>query len=174
MRIQHKSIWAVGGIFILIAILSTLAILSDNNVTAQATASLSGRVYAGDVGDQSHPLQGVTVSLYGANNPHPDQGSFIISTTTNSLGWYELQVRPGWEFYHIIESDLGGYTSEGATSVSGSGEVKTNNWIQYAFPIEGKTTTGNKFWDKSDSPEPTPEPTPTEEPAGRHRLPDRG
>ena len=164
MRIQHKSIWAVGGIFILIALLSTLAILPDNDVTAQATASLSGRVYAGDVGDQSHPLQGVTVSLYGANNPHPDQGSFIISTTTNSLGWYELQVRPGWEFYHIIESDLGGYTSEGATSVSGSGEVKTNNWIQYALPIEGKTTTGNKFWDKSDSPEPTPEPTPTEEP----------
>ena len=162
MRIQHKSIWAVGGIFILIALLSTLAILLDNDVTAQATASLSGRVYAGDVGDQSHPLQGVTVSLYGANNPHPDQGSFIISTTTNSLGWYELQVRPGWEFYHILEFDIGGYTSEGATSVSG--EVKTNNWIQYAFPIEGKTTTGNKFWDKSDSPEPTPEPTPTEEP----------
>jgi len=27
MRIQHKSIWAVGGIFILIALLSTLAIL---------------------------------------------------------------------------------------------------------------------------------------------------
>jgi len=33
---------------------------------------LSGRVYEGEVGDESHPLQGVTVEVYGANNPYPD------------------------------------------------------------------------------------------------------
>jgi|GEM_PF-1985537 len=116
------------------------------------TAILSGRVYAGQQGlepPNATPLQGVTVSLYGANNPYPDPGAFLSSTTTNAEGWYGL-AEPGdavYEFYHIRETDPAGYTSDGATSVGGT--VRTANWIEYAYSLAGKTLTGNKFWDQA-------------------------
>ena len=57
---------------------------------ATATWTFQGRVYSGNVGDETHPLEGVTVTVYGANNPYPDPGTFIRSTTTDSEGWYGL------------------------------------------------------------------------------------
>jgi len=51
--------------------------------------TFQGRVYEGNVGVEpphSQPLQGVTVSVYGANNPYPDPGTFIRSTTTDAQG----------------------------------------------------------------------------------------
>lgn len=114
--------------------------------TTAGTWTFQGKVYEGDVGDQSQPLEGVTVSLYGGGNPYPDPGVFITSTTTNSAGWYGLDVSDGgYEYYHIREADPSGYTSVGATTVSGT--VRTSNWIEY-LPPEGLTLTGNKFWDK--------------------------
>ena len=116
--------------------------------TSQAAAAqwtFQGRVYEGDVGDESQPLQGVTVSVYGANNPYPDPGEFIASTTTNSDGWYGLEAPDGYEFYHIRETDPAGYTSVGARTVDGT--VRTSNWIEYVIPLEGKMLTGNRFWD---------------------------
>ena len=65
-------------------ILAAILLSNDDGVMAQSGTSLSGRVYAGEVGDQDHPLQGVIVSLYGANNPYPDLGTLIISTTTEA------------------------------------------------------------------------------------------
>ena len=76
--------------------------------TAAATWTFQGRVYEGDVGTEppnSQPLQGVTVSIYGGGNPYPDPGEFIVSTTTNSEGWYGLEAPDGYEFYHIRETD---------------------------------------------------------------------
>ncbi|RMF32693.1 MAG: hypothetical protein D6759_07915, partial [Chloroflexi bacterium] len=108
---------------------------------------LSGYVYEGDVGDESTPLAGVVVSLYGADNPYPDPGTFLISTTTDSAGWYGLQVSPGYRYYHILETDPNGYTSVGATTVGGS--VRTENWIEYVVPLSNQTLDGNKFWDRS-------------------------
>jgi len=131
---------------------------------AQATA-FQGRVYDGEVGDESRALAGVTVSLYGANNPYPDTGMFIRSTTTNESGWYQLEANPGWEFYHIIESNPDGFSSVGATSVSGT--IRSADWIEYIVPLDGKTLTGNKFWDiqpAGPTPTPTRVPTPTATP----------
>ena len=120
-------------------------------LTAPARAvTLEGRVYNGNVGDETQPLSGVTVTLYGSNNSG-QMGTSITSTTTNSQGWYGLDTREGYEYYHIVETDPSGYTSVGATTVGGT--VINSNWIQYAYPLEGKTLTGNKFWDKSSTPE---------------------
>jgi len=114
--------------------------------TTAAAWTFQGRVYEGDIGDESHPLEGVTVSVYGANNPHPDPGTLIGSTTTNADGWYGLEVPDGYEYYHIRETDPSGYASAGATTVDGT--VRTSNWIEYVVPLEGKTLTGNRFWDR--------------------------
>jgi hypothetical protein len=107
--------------------------------------TLSGRVYAGNVGDESTPLSGVTVELYYSNNAGV-LGTRIGSTTTDAEGWYGLLVWGVCEFCSILETDPSGYMSVGATSVSGT--VINSNWIQYTYPLEGKTPTGNKFWDR--------------------------
>ncbi|MGV8038738.1 MAG: pre-peptidase C-terminal domain-containing protein [Thermoanaerobaculaceae bacterium] len=123
-----------------------------------------GRVYAGPVGDTSTPIAGVTVSLYGGNNPYPDGGTFMRSTTTDGNGWYRLTYAsddPPFEFFHLRESNLPGYTSEGATSVGGT--VRTSDWIEYVVSLEGKVLTENNFWDLSAA-TPTPTPTPTQTP----------
>jgi photosystem II stability/assembly factor-like uncharacterized protein len=94
-------------------------------------------------------LAGVTVSVYGSNNPYPNTGTFIRSTPTHAEGWFGLTVYDDdghWEFYHIIETDPPGYNSVGAMSVDGT--VRTANWIEYVIPLAGKTLTGNKFWDR--------------------------
>lgn len=108
-------------------------------------AMLSGRVYAGNVGDESTSLSGVTAELYCSNNAGV-LGTRIASTVTNAEGWYGLLVSSVCEFYNILETDLPGYESVGATSVDGV--VVSSNRIQYTHPLEGKTLTGNKFWDR--------------------------
>jgi hypothetical protein len=93
--------------------------------------TFEGRVYEGDVGAEppdAQPLEGVTVSVYGANDPYPEPGAFIASTTTNSEGWYGLEAPQGYEFHHIRETDSPGFASEGATTVDGL--VRTTNWIE--------------------------------------------
>ena len=111
------------------------------------TFAFQGRVYSGDLGDEGTPIAGVTVALHGANNPYPDPGTLIQSTTTDGTGWYRLEAPTGFEYYHIVESTPQGYDSVGATSVDGV--VRTADWIEYAIPLEGKTLSGNKFWDRS-------------------------
>ena len=117
--------------------------------------AFSGRVYKGNVGDESTPLSGVTVELYCSNNAG-DLGQRLGSTVTSRVGWYRLIPYGVCEFYNILETDPPGYTSSGATSVGGT--RINDNWIQYTHPLEGKTLTGNKFWDQ---PPPTDTPTPT-------------
>lgn len=108
--------------------------------------TLQGQVYKGEVGDENHPLEDVTVSVYGANKPYPDHGVLIASTTTDEHGWYSIEVSDRYEFYSIRENDPPGYASVGATSVDGT--VRTSNWIEYIIPLEEQTLTGNKFWDR--------------------------
>ncbi|MFZ2071781.1 MAG: CARDB domain-containing protein [Halobacteriota archaeon] len=116
---------------------------------------LSGRVYEGEVVDESYPLQDATVELYGAKRPYPNSGVLIASTTTDERGWYSLEVPVGYEFYSIRETGPPGYESAGATTVGGT--VHTSNWIEYVIPLEEKTLTGNKFWVKGPAlPTPTP------------------
>ncbi len=78
--------------------------------------TLQGHVYNGNVGDETQPLSGVTVTLYGSNNSG-QMGTAITSTTTNSRGWYGLEVAGAW----------------------------VTNWIQYDSLGLQNTTTGNKF-----------------------------
>ncbi len=113
-----------------------------------------GEVYEGDVGDESRPLQGVTVSLYGAGNPYPDTGVLIDSTTTDEDGRYELEASCGYEFYSIREENLLGYESVNANAVDG--KIRNSDWIEYVDPLEKKRLAGNKFWDVRPATGPTP------------------
>lgn len=114
--------------------------------TAPAAWTLQGRVYEGPVGDETHPLPGVNVYAYGADDAYPDPGELIASTTTDADGWYGLEVSEGYEYYHIREADPEGHASLGATTVGGT--VQDPDWIQYVAPLDGKVLTGNKFWDR--------------------------
>jgi len=116
---------------------------------------LSGRVYQGEVGDESTPLGGVVIELYASNN-EPVLGGLVDATTTDGVGWYGLSAPAAYEYYNIVESDPVGYNSVGATTVDGV--VVSSNQIRYTHPLAGKTLTGNKFWDQ-------PTPTATSTPA---------
>jgi len=115
----------------------------------QIVGTFGGRVYEGDVGDERYPLAGVTVELYGGNDSYPEPGVWLRSTTTNDEGWYGLDVYDDdvFEFYHIRETNPRGFSSVGAMSVDGT--VRTDDWIEYVIPLEGKTLSGNKFWDQA-------------------------
>jgi hypothetical protein len=113
---------------------------------------LSGRVFAGTAGDESTPLDSVTVNLYYSNNPYPDLGSALSGTVTDVSGWYGLsthRLNGLCDFYHIVESDPLSYFSAGVSSVGGV--VREANWIEYAAPYATKTLTGNKFWDDTNT-----------------------
>lgn len=131
------------------AVVMLCAVIGHGGIVSATT--LEGKVFEGDMGDESKPIRGVTVALYGSNDSG-QLGSSITSTTTNSSGWYGLEVQSGYEYYHIVETNPEKYTSVGATTVSGS--VIDSDWIQYAYPLGGKTLTGNKFWDKKEGGQP--------------------
>jgi len=165
------TIWLYAGLLILLLALILLAGwngwiaaagASQTSPALLTTWTFQGRVYEGNVGQEppnAQAIQGVTVSVYGANSAYPNPGTFIRSTTTDSTGWYGLSVYDDdgpWEYYHLRETDPPGYTSAGATSVDGT--VRDANWIEYTAPLTGKTLTGNKFWDRRPA---TSTPTPT-------------
>jgi hypothetical protein len=144
------------------AIWSTIPVAASPDA-APADWTFQGRVYKRQVGEEVYPAPGVTVSVYGANDPYPNEGTLITSTVTDGDGWYSLTASDEYEHYHIRETDPDGYTSVGATSVGG--EVKEANWIQYTLPLDDKTLTGNKFWDTSDAEVPL-----SEVPIAAHRY----
>ena len=151
-RTLKPAVWFIAGL-VAVSIVASGERPAD---APNASYTFQGRVYEGEVGDQSHPLEGVSVSLYGAGNAYPDPGQLIATTTTNADGWYGLTAGEGWEFYSIREDNPGGYESVGATTVDGT--VRNADWIEYVVPLEELTLTGNKFWDSSGA---TPTPTPT-------------
>jgi hypothetical protein len=113
--------------------------------TAQAQL-FSGRVYEGATGVETAPISGVTVTLYGSNNSG-SLGTAVKTAVTDAAGWYGLHADSlVFEYYIIVETDPSGYSSVGASSVSGT--VVNSNRIQFAYPLTGKTLTGNKFWDQ--------------------------
>jgi hypothetical protein len=109
---------------------------------------LLGRVFAGDVGDESTPLSGVAVGIYCSNNAG-ELGDPILSSVTDADGWYGLIVGISLcDYYTILQTDLPGYTSKGAATVGGV--LVNDNQVQYAYPLEGKVLAGNKFWDRAE------------------------
>jgi hypothetical protein len=133
--------------------------------------ALSGQVFAGAVGGQRTPLNGVTVQLY-CSNSAGNLGSLIDSAITDRSGAYTLRAGVVCEYYHLWEVDLPGYGSQGATSLGGT--VVNAGWIRYSHPLDGKTLLGNLFWDEAYTTPPTATststatPTPTLTPAITH------
>jgi|GEM_PF-4341268 len=117
---------------------------------ASAQQQFQGSVWEGSVvHTYTTPLCGDTVALYGSSSA-TSIGTRLDMTTTNSNGQYGLDIpRIPYNYYNIIETTPGGYTAVGATSVSGT--VISADQIQYAYPLTGKTLTGNKFWNERQS-----------------------
>ncbi|MBN1361256.1 MAG: hypothetical protein JW993_11715, partial [Sedimentisphaerales bacterium] len=69
--------------------------------------------------------------------------------------WYSLTVRGAYDYFNLVQTNLAGYTSDGATSVGGT--VKSSDWIQYRYEdifVTPTAATGNKFWDQPEDTEP--------------------
>jgi hypothetical protein len=86
--------------------------------TPTAVPVFSGYVYAGVVGDTRTPLAAVELGLYCSSSPGV-QGDLIDRTETDRRGAYSLMPDRVCEFYNILEWDLPGYTSAGATTPGG-------------------------------------------------------
>lgn len=125
--------------------------------SAPTSFILMGKVFKGEVNDQSQPLRGLTVEAYGSNNPYPNTGRWLTSATTDQDGHYELNVSAGDEYYFIHLPVPPGYQSVGATTGGGLGQ--SNEWIEFHAPLDNQTLFGNWFWIK---------PIPTQPP----KLPD--
>lgn len=168
MLTQHKPnrfwVWALVVILIGLAIgLSAGATASGAGEDARdanaAAIQLSGQVFVGLEGDETQPLFGATVRLYGSKSAtYPSPGDQLDIATTNSAGYYALDVPAGvaFRYYHIIETNPTGYVSTGSSSVGGV--TMTDDWIQYMSSLDGKILTRNKFWDQRRA---TPTPTAT-------------
>jgi hypothetical protein len=121
----------------------------------------SGNVYQGQVGDTSTPIASVPVSLYGAASPFPAEDSTLLaSALTDASGAFFLPLsEDAYAYYFIIETNLEGYTSVGATSTYGV--VINPDVIQFAQPlpceqadakhghppVRCEQIDGNNFWD---------------------------
>ena len=110
-----------------------------------ATAKLSGRVYEGELGDESKPFADIKVELR-CSNDQKDPGRLVGSATTDPKGWYELSLPTGCEFYNIVVTAPKGRIAAGADSVGG--KVIDDSRIQYDYPLGRAVLTGNKFWIK--------------------------
>ena len=141
--------WFAASVVLLVGISPNFA--DQTNHAPITMTQFSGRVYDGLVGDESSPLIDVTVELYCSAN-HAVLGTRITTTTTDPAGWYGLTTDASCEFFNILQIDLPGYESEGATTVGG--EVINDHWIEYSSPLGGVTLTGNKFWDRQADPSP--------------------
>ena len=127
--------------------------------TPQPTYRFSGNVFEGLLGDETHPLAGVTVNLYGSNDAG-SMGMYIDSALTNASGAFALSTGGAiWEYYNIIETNLPGMTSEADSTPAG--HIISLDWIQYSWPIANKNLSGNKFWDRRSTITGTPTATPT-------------
>ena len=114
----------------------------------------TGRVFAGAVGDESTPLEGVAIALHCSETE--DLGPPVAATTTGPEGDYGLGAPAGCPFYDIVETDPPGFASVGAQS--GGGSVLDANRIRHAAPLEGRDLGGNRFWDSAAT---TPQPSPS-------------
>ena len=122
--------------------------------TSAPAATLSGRVYEGSKGDESTPLPGVVVRLYGANGP-AEPRTQIAGATTDATGWYGLPGN-GYEFYYIVAEGKAGYTFVDSASVGGTASGTEIRYDTISAPLEDQTLTGNRFWYRKEGEEPPP------------------
>ena len=117
--------------------------------------TFSGCVYQGDPPDQSTPLSGIKVELYGDVNEWPNDGpkTLLASTNTGGSGTFTLTGSAGaasYNYYHVIETDAPNSYSTGASAQS-PGYVKNYNCVSYRNGdiTPGSTYSGIAFWDQS-------------------------
>lgn len=123
------------------------------SVETESVGAFTGRVFEGDAGDTTRPISGVTVSLYGSNDPETE-GTLLQTTSTGPNGRFNLPiglVNATYEFFSIRSEDLPGYTSSGAFGPGAS--VINENWIEHLGPADGRTRGGNIFWDQIERPD---------------------
>ncbi len=134
-------------LFLLSLFLQFTAAAGVDPQTAVDTWTFQGRVYTGDVGDESQPRPGVRIAVFGSNEAYPDQGMLIRETTSDEEGWYGLEVTDDdgpFSTYHLHAYAPPGANFIGATSPAGA--VRESHWIEFSAPLTGKTLSGNKFW----------------------------
>ena len=68
------SIWAVCFLLLVFTSISWLAVSARDVPAARVDYTFQGRVFDGPLGDESRPVPGVSVSLFGANNPLSQPG----------------------------------------------------------------------------------------------------
>ncbi|MCJ7738421.1 MAG: right-handed parallel beta-helix repeat-containing protein, partial [Anaerolineae bacterium] len=156
LRAMVPTVLAIG------VLLVALSVVGSGRAAPTEDVTFRGRVIEGPMGVEPPPpgaqyIEGVTLSLWCGGNPYPDQGAFVISTTTSGDGYYGLTIDEGstaCEYFHIIETDPPGRESNGTTTVGGTipqeGGEDVQNWIQFYAGSEflvDQDLTGNKFWD---------------------------
>jgi hypothetical protein len=104
----------------------------------------SGRVFAGEPGDQSRPLEGLTVALAGANEPYPAEGEILAETQTGPDGEFNLGASAGYEYYSLRLFAPEEY--EVLDAASPGGRVEAPDWIEYALPFGNRPLDGNEFY----------------------------
>lgn len=111
--------------------------------------TLSGHVYRGNIGDTSIPSSGIEVKVYQSDNPSGALSeNFITSTTTNSVGFYQLIFDYNFEtmakpYYHIWIGVPSGFVYQGSQSTGG---MAGGMGIYYRAPLTDKVWTDNNFW----------------------------
>jgi len=139
-----------GGRRILALALGSLVVLFTAGAVWAQQFTFRGVVYSGVPPDASHPLSGVTVSLYGDVDEWPENGprALLAETATDAGGAFSL-VWDGpsrlYPYYHVQETDAGGAVSTGAVAPA-PGIVKNLNTISYVDLRPG-TYSGITFWD---------------------------
>jgi hypothetical protein len=115
--------------------------------TAVSTWTFQGRVYTGEMGDESQPQPGVLIAVFGSQEPYPDEGVIIRETVTNDEGWFGIDIYDDdgiFSTYHIRAFNPPGTRFSAAATVDGT--VRDNHWIEFNAPLDGQTLSGNHFW----------------------------
>jgi cell division septation protein DedD len=128
--------------------------------TTSPGRTFSGYVYEGLIGDRSHPLADVGITLWGSNDGSSPYGTWLGFMKTTAAGYFQFTTSGTqvYTYYNLIETNPPGYYSTGAVAGPG-GAVKTEDWIRYTSIPPGNYA-GNEFYDRL-IPTPTPTATPT-------------
>lgn len=116
-RMVTTALWLMGGLIVVSTAPSsgrtTPATLPQADVQWSGSFAFQGRVYDGEVGDESRPLEGESVSLYGSGNPFPDPGPLIATTNGNADRSHGVTMDDLRGYHSIREDHLAGYESVG-------------------------------------------------------------
>jgi hypothetical protein len=108
-----------------------------------AVYRLSGYVYEGYPYNTGSTMPYVPLSLYCANDPE-SQGYLLANASSSHVGYYAFYTHVICEYYNILETVPDGYVATGVQTTGGN--PRSNIWIQYTYPLDGKTLSGNNFW----------------------------